>query len=103
MTIYERTNQPWDEDPAELLAEELLHEFSDHIETESAPLRHEGIGHLVDQPERRRNGVVFHDLVAMDSHDFEDLSIEELAMHVVSEDDLDNGLLEDFGLDGLAV
>lgn len=97
MTTYERTGQPWRDDPAEEVMEELLHDFSEHIGTdgpeETFGHPREGIvGHLVDSPERRKHGVVAHDPVAWDTHDLEGLSAEESAMHYVDEDSLN----EDF-------
>lgn len=92
MTTYERSGQPWRDDPAEEVVEEMLHEFSEHIGTDGphetfGHPREDVVGHLVDQPERRV-GHVHHDPVAWDSHDTEGLSSEELAMHYVDEEHL---------------
>jgi hypothetical protein len=91
MTTYERTGQGWKDDPAEDVVRELLDELSEHLGTDgpAETFGHpaEGlVGHLVDQPEMRRNGGMAHDAVALDTHDLEGLTVEEMAMHYIDEE-----------------
>lgn len=89
MTDYERSGQPWKDDPAG----DLITAYHNHVSEElgtDGPIETFGhpdesrVGHLVD------DNVPLHDDVpetlAHDTRDVEDLAVEELAMHYVDEE-----------------
>ncbi len=101
MTDYERSGQPWKDDPAAELIDAYYHHISEELGTEG-PEETFGhpdesrVGHLIEDDEGVR-GDDTAESVAFDSHDVEDLAVEELAMHYVQEDDeqSDDDLPED--------
>ena len=89
MTDYERSGQPWKDDPAK----DLIGAYHSHISEElgtDGPEETFGhpdesrVGHLVDDHGEQVDDVA--ESVAHDTHDVEDLSSEELAMHYVDEE-----------------
>lgn len=107
MTDYERSGQPWRDDPAATLVNELYHHISEELGTDGpqetfghGDLTH--VGHLVEDDEGAHTDET-SDVIAHDSYDTEDLAAEELAMHYVDEDDADDlGDLPDAIRDELA-
>lgn len=96
MTTYERSGQPWKDDPATDLIDAYHNHVSEElgtdgpVETFGHPLE-DRVGHLVDE-----NGTLVDDVpdsIAHDSHDVVDLAAEELAMHYVDEES--DAVLED--------
>lgn len=89
MTEYERSGQPWRDDPAATLVDELYRQISEELGTDGpaatfghGDLHH--LGHLVGG----EAGVVAEDstdVLALDSLDTEDLAAEELAMHYLDD------------------
>ena len=87
---FEGTNQPWSEDPASSLVDELEHELAEELGAdgpEYTPVfRHGGeIGRLVDED----NGGLDDntaEAVARRSYDESDMSAEESALHYVDEE-----------------
>jgi len=89
MTDYERSGQPWKDDPAT----DVIQAYHGHVSEElgtDGPVETFGhpddsrVGHLLDD-----HGVLEDDIpesIAHDSHDTEDLAAEELAMHYVDEE-----------------
>jgi hypothetical protein len=90
VTDYERSGQPWKDDPAAQLVDQLYQELSEELGTEG-PVETFGhaddshVGHLVEDDEGVRADET-SDVIAHDSHDTEDLAAEELAMHYLDED-----------------
>ena len=90
MTEYERSGQPWRDDPAAQVVDALYHDLSEELGTEG-PQETFGhpdeslVGHLVGDDEGVRPDET-PESIAHDSHDVEDLAAEELAMHYVDED-----------------
>jgi hypothetical protein len=89
MTEYERMGQPWKDDPATDLIDAYYHHVSEELGTDG-PEETFGhpdeskVGHLVDDHGQPVDDVA--ESVAHDTHDVEDLSSEELAMHYVDEE-----------------
>ena len=87
---FEGTNQPWSEDPASSLVDELEHELAEELGAdgpEYTPVfRHGGeISRLVDED----NGGLDDntaEAVARRSYDESDMSAEESALHYVDEE-----------------
>ena len=79
------------DDPAQDVGEELYHELSEELGTDG-PAETFGhpdenvVGRLVEEDEGVRTDVT-SEVLALDTHDVEDLSAEEAAMHMVTEDD----------------
>lgn len=101
MTQYERSGQPWRDDPAAQLVDELYQDISEELGTEG-PAETFGngdrfrVGHLVEDDE----GYLVDetsDVIAHDSRDTEDLAAEELAMHIVDSED-DDDLADDLAV-----
>ena len=100
MTEYERSGQPWKDDPAV----EIIDAYHCHVSEElgtDGPVETFGhpddsrVGHLLDD-----HGVLVDDVresIAHDSRDVEDLAVEELAMHYVDEE-LESRLDENYDL-----
>lgn len=95
MTQYERSGQPWRDDPAQEVVDAMYRELSEDLGT-ADPAETFGhpddlVGHLVEDDEGAHEDVT-SEAVAYDTHDQEDLAAEELAMHFVDldapEDDL---------------
>jgi hypothetical protein len=92
MTQYTNSGQSWADDPAQGVVGELFDEISRELGTDgpAATFGHPDeslVGHLVEDDQ----GVDAHeqpDFIAADSHDVEDLSAEERAMHYVDDEDL---------------
>lgn len=90
MTDYERSGQPWKDDPAAELIDAYYHHVSEELGTDG-PTETFGhpddglVGHLVGDDEGVLPDVV-PESIAHDSHDLEDLAAEELAMHYVDEE-----------------
>ncbi len=99
MRDYERSGQPWKDDPAVEVIEAYHQHVSEELGTDG-PLETFGhpteglIGHLVDGNAPLLDTI--SESVAEDTHDLEGLTVEELAMHVV-DDDADPG--DDYGDD----
>jgi hypothetical protein len=89
MTDYERSGQPWKDDPANDLIDAYHHHVSEELGTDG-PVETFGhpdetrVGHLVDENAPLRDEVP--ESIAHDTHDVEDLAAEELAMHYVDEE-----------------
>ncbi len=106
MTEYTSTGQKWLDDPAQGVVGELYAEISRELGTDGPAdtFGHpdeSAVGHLVEDD----HGVDRHadsDLLASDSHDLEDLSIEERAMHLVDPDDLTDDADPDLASDARA-
>ncbi len=107
MTAYERSGQPWREDPAVQVVDAMYQDISEDLGTEG-PQETFGhpdesrVGHLVEDDEGVRADETA-ETIAHDTHDVEDLAVEELAMHYVDQDsDADDELPEDLrsSLDG---
>ena len=81
------------DDPASDVVDELYHELSEEKGTDG-PAETFGhpdenvVGRLVEEDEGVRTDVT-SEVLALDSHDTEDLSAEEAAMHMVNEDEDD--------------
>jgi hypothetical protein len=96
MSGYETTVRGrggWRQDPAHDVVDELVHDLSEHLETEQTGRAYEHpsaetVGHLVEDDPEGRSGH-FTDTLAVDSHDLEALSAEEAAMHLVADEDED--------------
>lgn len=79
------------EDPAQDVVEELYHEISEELGTDG-PAETFGhpdedvVGRLVEEDEGAHPDVTAEAL-AFDSHDIEDLSAEEAAVHLIPEDE----------------
>lgn len=79
------------DDPARDVVEELYHDLSEHLGTDG-PAETFGhpdenvVGRLVEEDEGVHPDVT-SEVLAFDSHDITDLTAEEAAMHLVSEDD----------------
>jgi len=92
MTEYTKSGQSWSEDPAQGVVGELFAEISRELGTDG-PADTFGhpdeslVGHLVED-DRGADAHAEPDFMASDSHDVEDLSAEERAMHYVDGDDL---------------
>lgn len=106
MTDYERSGQPWREDPAAQLVDVLYQDLSEDLGTDGpaetfghGDLAH--VGRLVEDDEGVRTDET-SDVIAHDSFDTEDLAAEELAMHYLDEDDEDMSDLPDSVRDELA-
>lgn len=90
MTDYERSGQPWKDDPAADLIGAYHHHISEELGTDG-PEETFGhpdetrVGHLVEDDEGVRSDETAES-IAFDTHDTEDLSSEELAMHYVDEE-----------------
>lgn len=90
MTDYERSGQPWRDDPAAQLIDAYYTHISEELGTEG-PAETFGhpdesrVGHLIEDDEGVRSDET-PESVAFDSHDVEDLAAEELAMHYVDEE-----------------
>jgi hypothetical protein len=82
------------EDPAEDVVQELYHDISEELGTDG-PAETFGhpdenvVGRLVEEDEGVRPDVT-SEVLAFDSHDVEDLSAEEAAVHFVPEDESEN-------------
>lgn len=90
MTDYERSpGQQWKDDPAVELIDAYHHHVSEELGTDG-PEETFGhpdeslVGHLVDDNPPLRDDTA--EALAHDTHDVEDLAVEELAMHYVDED-----------------
>jgi hypothetical protein len=89
MTDYERSGQRWKDDPALEVIDAYHHHVSEELGTDG-PVETFGhpdetrVGHLVDDNLPLRDDIP--EALATDTHDLEDLSVEELAMHYVDED-----------------
>jgi len=90
MTEYERSGQRWKDDPAA----DVIDAFHNHVSEE---LGTDGPSETFGHPDESRVGHLIEDdegshpdetpeTIAHDSHDVEDLAVEELAMHYVDED-----------------
>jgi hypothetical protein len=90
MTDYERSGQPWKDDPASELIDAYHHEISEELGTDG-PAETFGhpdesrVGHLVEEDEGVRSDETA-EVIAFDTHNTEDLAAEELAMHYVDEE-----------------
>jgi hypothetical protein len=90
MTDYERSGQPWKDDPASELIDVYHHDISEELGTDG-PEETFGhpdesrVGHLVEEDEGVRSDETA-EVIAFDTHDTEDLAAEELAMHYVDEE-----------------
>jgi hypothetical protein len=90
MTDYERSGQRWKDDPATDLIDAYHNHVSEELGTDG-PAETFGhpdesrVGHLVEDDEGVRSDDT-PETIAHDSHDLEDLAVEELAMHYVDED-----------------
>lgn len=105
MTDYERSGQPWKDDPAAELIDVYHHNISEELGTDG-PEETFGhpdetrVGHLVEEDEGFRPDETA-EVIAFDTHDTEDLAAEELAMHYVDDEsaasiDNDDDLPEEF-------
>mgnify|MGYP003572804908 FL=1 len=79
------------DDPAEEVVQELYHELSEELGTDGPPETsghpdESVVGRLVEEDEGAHPHVVAEAL-ALDSHDTEDLSAEEAAVHMVPDDE----------------
>ena len=89
MTDYERSGQPWKDDPATQVIDAYHHHVSEELGTDG-PEETFGhpdedlVGHLVDDNAPLVDTI--SESIATDSHDLEDLTVEELAMHYVDEE-----------------
>jgi hypothetical protein len=93
MTDYERSGQPWKDDPAAELIDAYYRHVSEELGTDGPgeTFGHPDdsrVGHLLDDDEGVRSDQTAES-VAHDTHDLEDLAVEELAMHYVDEEPLD--------------
>ena len=91
MTDYIKSpGQRWKDDPAGDLIDAYHHDVSEELGTDG-PQETFGhpdearVGHLVEDDEGVRPDVT-PESVAHDSHDLEDLAVEEMAMHYVDEE-----------------
>jgi len=90
MTDYERSGQPWKDDPAAAVVDRLYQDLSEELGTEG-PQETFGhpddtrVGHLVGDDEGVRRDDT-PESIPHDSHDVEDLAAEELAMHYVDDE-----------------
>jgi len=97
MTAYERSGQPWKDDPAAAVIDAYHHHVSEELGTDG-PLETFGhpdesrVGHLVDENAPLHDEIP--ESIAHDTHDVEDLAAEELAMHYVDEES-EAGLSDD--------
>lgn len=87
---FESTGQKWADDPANAVADELLNEFSEELGTDGPADTfgnngHSQVGRLVEDDEGTRPDTTA-EAVAHDSHDDQDLTAEEAAIHVISDD-----------------
>jgi hypothetical protein len=106
MTEYTSSGQKWLDDPAQGVVGELYAEISRELGTDGPAdtFGHpdeSAVGHLVEDD----HGSEEHhesDVLASDSHDLEDLSAEERAMHLVDPDDLDDEADPDLAADARA-
>ncbi len=79
------------DDPAQDVVAELYHELSEELGTDG-PVETFGhpaedvVGRLVEEDEGARADRTA-EVLALDTHDLEDLTAEEAAMHLVTEDD----------------
>lgn len=79
------------DDPAQDVVEELFHAVSEELGTDG-PAETFGhpaetvVGRLVEEDEGVRPDVT-SEVLALDTHDLEDLTAEEAAMHMVTEED----------------
>ena len=100
MSRHRTTGQSWNDDPAQEVVSELYAEISRELGTDG-PAETFGhpddsrVGHLVEN-DHGMGSHDDHDYLANDSRDLTDLSIEEQAMHVISDEDLD---ADEAGLD----
>lgn len=89
MTDYERSGQPWRDDPATAVIDAYHHHVSEELGTDG-PVETFGhpdesrVGHLVDDNAPLVDTTP--ESYAHDTHDLEDLAAEELAMHYVDEE-----------------
>ena len=99
---FETSGQKWLDDPANAVADELLHELSEDLGTDG-PAETFGnhsngeVGRLVDEDAVAGEDRT-HEAIAHDSHDALDLTAEEAAIHLISDDpdqDLDDPDLTD--------
>lgn len=79
------------DDPAQDVVEELYHELSEELGTDGPAEtfghpREDVVGRLVEEDEGARADRT-SEVLALDTHDLEDLTAEEAAMHMVSEDE----------------
>jgi hypothetical protein len=94
MTEYTSSGQKWVDDPAQGVVGELFAEISRELGTDG-PVDTFGhpdetvVGHLVED-DHGANDHPEPDVLASDSHDLEDLSAEERAMHIVDPRDLED-------------
>ena len=90
MRDYERSGQPWKDDPAAELIEVYHSDISEELGTDG-PEETFGhpdesrVGHLVGEDEGVRRDETA-EVIAFDTHDTEDLAVEELAMHYVEDE-----------------
>jgi hypothetical protein len=89
MTEYERSGQPWRDDPAATLVNELYHDISEELGTDgpAATFGHGDSHRLGRLVEEQDGGPDASDVLAQDSFDTDDLAAEELAMHYLEEDE----------------
>lgn len=85
---FEGTHQPWRDDPASEVVDELEAELADELEL-TEPVRHRsgGIGRLVDEDGGGLDDTT-REALARDSGDDENLSAEESALHYADESEL---------------
>jgi hypothetical protein len=89
MTEFMRSGQPWKDDPATAVIRAIHDDVSEELGTDG-PMETFGhpdesrVGHLVDDNLPLHDDVA--EALAHDTHDVEDLSVEELAMHYVDEE-----------------
>ena len=90
---FEGTEQPWSEDPASTLVDELEHQLSEELEAEGPEYHRKPqpgvVGRLVDEDDGALDDHT-SEAIATDSHDDSDLSAEEIAVHYVDEDGEDS-------------
>jgi hypothetical protein len=85
---FEGTRQPWRDDPASELVEELEAEFSDELELTQAPRHRNGtIGRLVDEDGGGLDDTT-REALARDTGEDDHLSAEESALHYADESEL---------------
>jgi hypothetical protein len=87
---FEGNGQPWSDDPAKTLVDELEHELSEELEAEGpefTPVRRHGesIGRLVDEDGGGLDDTT-REALARETYDDSDLSAEESALHYVDEE-----------------
>ena len=87
---FEGNGQPWSDDPASQMVDDLEHELSEELEAEGpefTPVRRQGshIGRLIDEDGGSLDDTT-REALARDTWDDSDLSAEESALHYVDEE-----------------